>query len=293
MRKQLKILLTIFTLFIGIAAFAQPVSKKGEYYLPRQGDWAVGIDASPVLEYIGNIFSDGFNPSPEAAFTNTNFAIVGKKFKRDDLAYRAGLRLGVLADSYRAFSLEFSQEATNTTVEDTYNRTFSNVYASLGIEKRKGSTRIQGFYGVEGIMGFGTEKHTFDYGNGITAQNTNPTRSEWEILFQNDPIEQTTLTEVGGFITEYKKGTTFNIGARAFIGAEIFLFPKWSIGFEYGFGAGYTYTGNSSIISEQWTVPAGGSNEQFVTTIADEGGSGSFRLDTDNSGGAVFMFFYF
>jgi len=272
---------------------AQPVSRKGEYYLPSEGDWAIGIDASPMLRYIGNLFSDADNAPPSADFTNTQLAVYGKKFVRDDFAYRAGFRLGILADNNRRFQQAFSNEPTNTTVEDTYGRLFTNAFASFGVEKRKGNTRVQGFYGVEGLLGFGTERHRFDYGNAITPQNTNPLRTEWDIAFQDDPRTETTLTDVGGFITEFNKGNRFSIGGRAFLGAEIFLFPKWSVGFEYGFGAVFRYTGNSNIVSEQWTVPTGGTNEQFVTTITDEGGSGSFRLDTDNNGGALFMFFYF
>lgn len=287
---------TIFSallMLLALATMAQPVSKKGEYYLPQAGDWALGIDAAPFLNYIGNIFTDDFNPAPSAAFANNQFAIVGKKFVRDDFAYRGSLRLGILADTRRAFSPEFSNDPTNTTVEDTYSRTFTNVFASFGVEKRKGNTRVQGYYGAEGIIGFGSEKHTFDYGNSINPQNTNPDRTEWLIEFQDDPREVTTVTEAGGFVTEYKQGTTFHMGARAFAGVELFLFPKWSVGFEYGFGALFSYTGNAQIISEQWTVPVGGTNEQFVTTITDEGGASSFTLDNDLSGGALFMFFYF
>ncbi len=275
------------------ALLAQPMSKKGEPYLPLAGDWAVGIDAAPFLEYFGNFFSDAQNDAPSAEFPNNSFAIAVKKFKRDDFAYRGSVRLGIQADSYRTFSPEFSTEPTNTTVEDKYSRTITNTYVSLGIEKRKGNTRIQGFYGVEGFLGFGTESHKFEYGNNITPENTNPVRSEFEILFQNDPREINTVTETGGFITEFNKGNTFSIGARAFLGAEIFIFPKWSVGFEYGLGMGFAYTGNAEIVAEQWTVPNGGSAEQFVTTITDEGGDSRFGIDTDNSRGSIFMFFYF
>jgi len=211
------------------AAFAQPVSKKGEYYLPQAGDWALGIDAAPFLNYIGNFFSDDFNSAPSAAFANSQFAIVGKKFVRDDFAYRGSFRLGILADNQRAFSPEFSNDPTNTTVEDSYGRTFTNAVLSFGVEKRKGNTRVQGYYGAEGLVGFGTEKHTFDYGNTINPQNTNPDRTEWIIDFQNDPREVTTVTEVGGFITEYRQGSTFHIGARAFAGVEI-----WTLVLLYG-----------------------------------------------------------
>jgi len=286
-------LLTSLLLLAVVSAFAQPVSKKGEPYLPAEGDWAIAIDAAPFLDYFGNFFSDVENESPSAQFANNNFAIMVKKFKTNETAYRAAIRLNLLNDSYRSFSPEFSTEPTNTTVEDKYTRTFTNVYASLGIEKRKGNTRIQGFYGAEGIIGFGTEKHKFEYGNDINQENTNPERSEFTIDFQNNPEEVTNITEVGGFITEYKVGTTFSVGARAFIGAEVFVFPKWSVGFEYGFSAAYFYTGNGSITSEQWTIPVGGNSEQYVTTITDQGGSSSLQIDNDNSGGALFMTFYF
>jgi len=288
-----KYLLIPLFFLAAISVIAQPVSKKGEPYLPAEGDWGIAIDAAPFLDYFGNFFTDGQNQAPSAQFANNNFAIMAKKFKTPQHAYRASVRLNLLNDNSRAFSPEFSTEPTNTTVEDKYTRSFTNVYASLGIEKRKGNTRIQGFYGAEGILGFGTEKHKIDYGNKITQENTNPDRSEYEIDFQNSSEVVSNLTDAGGFITEYKLGSTFSIGARVFIGAEVFIFPKLSLGFEYGFSAGYFYTGNGSITSEQWTIPVGGNSEQFVTTITDQGGSSTFKIDNDNSGGALFLSFYF
>ena len=144
----------LLSLCAAASLIAQPVSKKGEPYFPAEGDWAIAIDAAPFLEYFGNFFSDAKNESPSAQFANNNFAIMAKKFKTTDMAYRASVRLNLLNDNYRAFSPEFSTDPTNTTVDDKYTRTFTNVYASLGVEKRKGNTRIQGFYGVEGMTGF-------------------------------------------------------------------------------------------------------------------------------------------
>lgn len=288
-----KILLAAIMATTVLGLTAQPVSKKGEQYLPEEGDWAIGVDATPFLKYVGNLFTDAENDAPSAGFTNDQFAISVKKFVRGDYAYRGSFRINLLADSYRSFIPEFSTEPTNTTVEDKYSRTFTNAYLSAGVEKRLGNTRVQGLYGVEGFLGFGSEKHKFDYGNAITQENTNPERSEFDLMFQDDPREISNVSESGAFMTEFKKGTEFTVGARLFVGAEIFIFPKWSVGFEYGLGMGYAYRGNSSIIEEQWAVPIGGNSEQFVTTITDEGGSSRFLLDTDNSGGAFYMFFYF
>lgn len=288
-----KTILACLFMLCAAVALAQPVSKKGEVYLPREGDWSIGVDATPFLRYFGNFFSEAENPAPFTEFTNDNMAITGKYFVRDDFAYRGAIRVNILADSYRAFSPEFSNEPTNTTVEDVYSRTFTNAYLSFGIEKRKGKTRVQGFYGAEGILGFGTETHKFEYGNDITQENTSPDRTEYELLFQDDPREITNISETGAFMTEFRKGTRFTIGARAFIGAEVFLFPKWSLGFEYGLAMAFSYTGNSEIIEEEWAVPVGGNAEQFVTTVSNEGGTSSFELDTDNTGGALFLNFYF
>jgi hypothetical protein len=289
----MKSLFTLSLLLSTIALLAQPVSKKGEPYLPAEGDWAISIDAAPFLEYFGNFFSQAENSAPSANFPNSNFAIAAKKFKTDNFAYRASARVNIFNDATKAFVPEFSVDPTNTTVEDKYSRTFTNLYLSLGIEKRKGSTRVQGFYGAEAVLGFGTENHKFEYGNDITQENTNPDRAEFEILFQDDPRELTNITEQGGFITEFRKGTSFSLGARGFIGAEVFIFPKFSLGAEFGLSAGFFFEGNGQITSEQWTVPVGGNTEQFVTTITDEGGGSTFRLDNDNSGGAIFMNFYF
>lgn len=281
-------------LFISFAVygFSQPVSKKGEPYLPAEGDWAIAIDAAPFLEYFGNFFSDNENKAPHAKFANNNFHLKLKKFKTPELAYRASLRFNIYNHTIKDFSPEYSTEPTNTMVEDKYSQMFTNFYAAVGIEKRKGNTRVQGFYGIEGGFGFGTEKHKFDYGNKITNENTNPVRSEFNIEGQQGNLGSN-FTEVGGFITEYKMGTTFTIGAQAFVGAEVFIFPKWSVGFEFAVGVGFQYTGNGNSISEQWTIPVGGNAEQFVTTVTDSGGSTTFSVDNHNTGGAIFMTFYF
>ncbi|MCH2215569.1 MAG: hypothetical protein MK086_10390 [Flavobacteriales bacterium] len=288
-----KIIFVLFLSVITTSAFAQPVSKKGEAYLPREGDWAVGIDAAPFLRYLGNFFSEAENPAPFADYTNDRLVITAKKFVKDDMAYRAGLRLNVFSDKNRSFSPEFSVDPTNTTVEDSYGRTFTNFTFSVGVEKRKGNTRVQGFYGAEAFLGIGTESHKFEYGNEITQENTNPDRTQFDLLFQDDPREITNISETGAFMKEFNKGVEFSAGARAFLGAEFFILPKMSLGFEYGFALAFAYTGNSEIVEEQWAVPVGGDSEQFVTTVTDEGGSSTFNIDNDITGGSLFFTLYF
>jgi hypothetical protein len=37
------------------------VNKRGVYLLPQAGDFALGVDATPFLEYLGNLFSGSYD----------------------------------------------------------------------------------------------------------------------------------------------------------------------------------------------------------------------------------------
>ena len=81
MKKSIIILALVF-FCIGYSAQAQDLtSKKGETMLPEEGDYAIGFDADPFLDYVGNFLNSGAT-SPDADFVpGTNLAIVGKMFK--------------------------------------------------------------------------------------------------------------------------------------------------------------------------------------------------------------------
>jgi hypothetical protein len=51
-------------------------------------------------------------------------------------------------------------------------------------------------------------------------------------------------------VLEVETGRTLGLGVRGFIGAEYFLFPKISIGGEFGLGVGYQRTGNGTVTVE-------------------------------------------
>ena len=87
---------------------------------------------------------------------------------------------------------------------DTYKASTLNLNLGLGKEWRRGSTRLQGFYGADALVGFASEK--------------------WS---------ETNNTVANG---TYKAGTSFNLGVNGFIGAEYFIFPKMSIGAQYNYG---------------------------------------------------------
>jgi hypothetical protein len=289
MRFQLSVFLSLFA----VSLIAQPISKKGEYFLPEAGEYAISIDAAPFLFYAGNLFTQNGNQSPTAKFNNPELAISLKMFRRADLATRVKLRLGFLSNSWNGYQPEFSNVATVNNVKDTYNRSVTNIYLSYGIERRRGSTRIQGFYGVEGGLGLSTERHKFKYGNSIDQNNTVPNRTEFELQFQDGTTGISNFADNNSFVVDYNLGTGFRLGARAFIGAEMFIFPKVSLGVELGLGAMLAVRGKGTIETESWTIPVGGSSETLVARKAETGGSSVVGIDTDNSGGSINLNFHF
>src|SRR5690606_18278404 len=141
--------LFVASLFLATATFAQDglTSKKGEAYLPEAGDWAIGFDGTPFLGYVGDVFNGTTNNNVTATWVGNNPAmtIVGKYFKDESTAYRAKLRIGFGSQTMKN---TFDTSTTTLTGEITDEMKSSHFMLTLGggIEKRKGNTRIQGFY---------------------------------------------------------------------------------------------------------------------------------------------------
>lgn len=251
---------------ISTGLFAQELtSKKGEIYLPEGGDWALGFDAAPFLDYAGNFLGSGENSAPSADYVNQNMTIYGKMFRDAQTAWRAQVRLSFLSASQDSIVADLDPNAlAGSTKTNTYKQSATNIVLGFGIEKRRGNTRLQGVYGAEALIGISSENETVDYGNAIQY-------------------------EVGPRMTEMKYGSGFTFGARGFIGAEYFLFPKISIGAEYGIALGIASIGEGETTYEEYDL----ANNASVTTTVKEGGSSVFGLDTDNTGGSIRLMLHF
>lgn len=289
-----KTILSIAIILGASSIFAQDLtSKKGENYLPEAGDWAIGIDAVPLLDYIGNIFgktADNNHAGNIWTPNNPSFAINGKYFYKDDLAFRGGIRLGFSTNSQTVMVGERGVAAPTTNpwpditseVANKRKSSNTNIGLSVGIEKRKGNTRLQGFYGGEfGFMiSSGAEKYT--YGNAltpstatipVTATAADDFGTNMGTTVDGQGISRTTR------VLEDKSGMTFSLGLRAFIGAEYFIIPKLSIGGELGWGIGMSMNGKSKVTSETVGLRAGAA-DQSVETLTSEGNkSSSFGVD--------------
>ena len=286
------------------SAFAQDLtSKKGEPFLPEAGDYAIGIDATPFLNYFGNFFGKvDKNNAPTFDFHNKNYIITGKKFKDANNAYRAGIRVGLTNQSLKAQVIDVNTGSiTYPTMpsfkEDKASRTSMNVALSAGVEKRRGKTRLQGIYGAEVALGLSSGSEKFTYGNELLTATKTTTAG---IVLDKDVIKYGTTDFDGNItnttntvkdvygnqarVTSVKTGLGFNIGARAFVGAEYFVAPKISIGGEFGWGLGLSIQGKSTTTIESVGINDA-VNKTYTKGTSEYKGDAltSFILNTDNT----------
>lgn len=281
--------ISLVALAFGVtSAFAQDLtSKKGEPFLPEAGDYAIGIDATPFLDYVGNFFGKtAANTAPTWNFNNTNLTITGKQFKDANTAYRASLRLGLGSSSQtrmvndRASSSAPTYPALPAMVENKYKSSSTNVGLAVGLEKRRGKTRLQGVYGAEVGLGISTSGSKYTYGNAL-----NPTGTPAVVVTAADALGNGSNITTDTYsnparVTKVKNGLGFNFGVRAFIGAEYFVLPKISIGGEFGWGLGFSVSGKSKTTTE--SIGLNGTTQTVGTQEVEGNKSSSFSLDTDN-----------
>jgi hypothetical protein len=279
-------LFIIAGLFIS-GLFAQDiVSKKGEPFLPEAGDWAIGIDVAPFFTYVGNMANaNQANNSPRFNYTNS-LQLFGKWFKTENFVWRGRLRLlglntlneiGYVRD-------DFNTDPNNPYAQVEDSRKYSQMSTTLGfgMEKRKGKTKLQGFYGGEVVVSFSSGSEKYSYGNKMDDTNPYPTT----YYFGRN------LNPNNGYrVLEEKFGSSFFFGVRPFIGAEYFIFPKMSIGGEFGYTIGYGGSQASKITSEYYDF----TNAKVVSNTQSSGDfeKSNFIMDNDNSYGAIKLMLHF
>lgn len=318
--------IALLALAFGVTgAFAQDLtSKKGEPMLPEADDWSIGVDATPFLNYAGNFFGkQNNNTAPTWNFLNSNFVITGKMMKDAQTAYRASVRLGMNNTTTKMMNDDraaAAPTATNTGYPNTaaqkenkWKSSQTNVNIAVGIEKRRGKTRLQGYYGAEVGFGIGMGSDKFTYGNALAVNQVAPSvdvnvtnADEFNGTINNVQNAaglgiQGALLASDARMLSRKSGMTFSFGVRGFIGAEYFFMPKMSFGGEFGWGIGFSMQGQSKTswesVGDVNTTTA--ADNSIGTTEIKGNKSSGFRFDTDNNNslfgpaGALRLNFYF
>jgi len=301
MIRKIYSLLTVLLMTV-TAAIAQDVTsdtpvlknKKGEAYLPVTDEWALGVAANPFLGYIGNFlngtidqsgpaFSYGSNPA-------NNIAIFGKKMIDEHTAYRVRFNVTVRNIINKAV---VNQDLVNPTPgfpafsEDWQKVGQTALVIAPGWEKRRGSTRLQGVYGGELVIGMSVNHIKYQYGNPITADFQSPTTSNFSGQgFGNN------LLGGGARVTDDKQGMNFLVGARGFIGVEYFIIPKISLGGEFGYMVAWQTQRRNTTTSQAWD--AGNNNVRETKTDSySNGGRTTLGIGIDNLSGSINLLFYF
>lgn len=275
---------------------AELKNRKGEAYLPVADEWALGVSASPFLGYLGSFMSFAGGGSPTFDFGSNitdNLAIYGKKMIDANTAYRVRFNVSVVNNINKAV---VDQDLVNSNPdfpafsEDWQKITNTSVVIAPGYEFRRGSTRLQGFYGGELVIGLNARKAVYEYGNAQTIDFTAPTSTEF-----NTPGFSTNLPDGDGSVrvVEEKVGMSFLVGARGFIGVEYFFAPKISIGGEFGYMLAYQTQRRNLRTTETFDTGTNSIRQTKIDEYPGGLGTQSLGIGIDNLSGSINLMFYF
>jgi len=282
-----RIVILIALCLVGYVTLAQDVddvnnaayvNKRGIYLLPQAGDFALGIDASPLLRYVGNAFSSYGNNAPILS----NNTLYGKYFLDDNRAIRAKMYLSLS----NIVNKGYLRDNGNPDIQSISN---SDVGLSVGYELRRGNGRVQGFFGGEVYMGYGGGKVKYEYTNRMDDDYI----ETYDFSYFDPRFEN--WISYSERITEEKFGKTISAGMGGFAGIEYFFAPQISIGCEFGLGLIFSTTLEGKTTSERWE-----DDERKVRTV--KGFSGQYRPNARNifggtdefySSASIFLMFHF
>lgn len=281
MKKTVLFTAALFAVTAASAQTGEITSNRGENWLSQDGDWGLTFDANPLLNYAGNLFNgqQGNSIGNGLTWLSNDMVIRGKKLVDANTAYRAEVRIGFGSDKTTTNVQDVAPgAAADAVVEDVMKSNYMAINLGVGLEKRVGSTRLVGVYGAMFNVGFGSSKNTYEYGNPLSATNTNHTNT----------------FNQGAGVTEVKNGSTFGVGLNAFAGVEWFCAPKISLSGEYTWGLAMSSQGFGSTTTESWDAANSTTLSTTVEgTTSATSKTNSFSIDTGVSGGMIGVNFYF
>lgn len=272
-------------------------NKNSMPILPIKGEFSLGLSMTPILNYFGNFFNGTSNNSLSAQFMSYPFSTPpsnqnslapssSQVFLKYFLTDKTALRIGVEYTGVNFYNKVYVQDDAaalsdplkNTLSEDMVQSTGSTIIISGGYEKRRGNSRVQGYYGGNAFYLRQNFNEFYFYSNPISSLNPNPTSHDWgNNLLAND-----------GRKTAQYDGVVNGFGVGGFIGIEYFIFPKISIGAELGYSYVYSRQDQSSYEYEIWNV----SEAETKTTIESPGFNNN-SWGTNNPSANFCLLFHF
>jgi hypothetical protein len=297
-------------ILVASTTFSQELSKNknGKVLNPEAGDWSISIDGAPFIDFAADLVHVGAAASKSAPlFKGLNeeaptYSIGGKFFKSNNMAYRATIRLNSFQERTKS-GITYNPNGAAVNWPNNVSKDFKNkdvmtehdwsVGFGGGMEWRKGTKRLQGYYGFEALIAFARYSTNYKYAYDVVAPDSDPATADNLRNYTTD--FNGNITSVPGEYTSRmlseKDGMTVALGVRGFVGVEYFFAPKISFGGEFGWGMGMARTGRASFKEEGIDflkddgTPINGT---VVNDVKGRDGDRSFEFflgsDRDNSG---------
>jgi hypothetical protein len=246
-------------------SFSQELAKNknGKVFNPEAGDWGISVDGTPFINFAADLVHIGAAAGEDAPLFNglngdaPTYSISGKYFKSNNMAYRGTIRLysdnerttaGITYDP-NATAVNWPNDvSTDYKTKDVMSQRDWSVGFGGGLEWRKGTKRLQGYYGGEAIIALARSATSYKYAYDVIAPDTDPATADGLTNYTTD-FGSNIVNNPGQYVSRalsQKQAMTTAFGVRGFVGVEYFVAPKISIGGEFGWGMGIAHTGRSS-----------------------------------------------
>ncbi len=262
------------------------VSKHGVPILPQAGDFAIGVDALPYINFFGRFFSG----SNELQIGDNN-TLYGKYYLDNNTAVRVEVYTSHVNATDRNYVVDDAANLVNPNslrqVGDILNTNEHEYGIGVGIQKYRGYGRLRGTYG--GQISYYRSKTTedFTWGNEMNALNPTPTSTNWSDL--RNAYNPASRTMKGA------SGVNNSIAVTALAGVEYFFLPKVCIGGEVGISMLYSKQGQSNYTFEQ-VQDLSGTPTRIEMDRAVSPGDSEFSIQTWQYGapaGRIYVLFHF
>ena len=288
MKKLLSVILAS-TVAIGTVV-AQNNEQK--VYLPEAGDWAIGVDVKPLLNFAGNIFNGSVDNSLESfgggeptlgssmLMNAPTASLMGKYMLTDNLAIKANLGILIHNSKNAAYVRDDAAYRTDplsdAMVADVRNTRNTGISFLAGAEYRVGKNRVQGVFGGGLLIGVQNSVTTYRYGNEMTEVNQQPSS-----VFSNGAYRT---------LKTYSGDPAVITGLVGSAGVEWFVAPKIALGAEVSLAMAYTFNRQQYSLSEGYNPALRIVEEK---TDLEVPATAEFTMGTSNLGGSLYLSFYF
>src|SRR6056297_2437789 len=140
-----------------------PPEKTNEY-LPSAGDFAIGVDAVPFIDFLGNAFN---GHDYRNSLTLGSTTLYGKYYLSPDAAVRAEVYLNNNLDYNRQYVQDDANvaEDPNAQVEDLYANKQISGGIGVGYQVYRGFDRLRGSVSILASVAGGRDLKTYTWGN--------------------------------------------------------------------------------------------------------------------------------